>query len=326
MSTHPAPPFEIVGAGRLAVGSPQALSELRRDVFRSVGPRYGTGILYGIGFTEGLIDALRVVQSFDGQGRGRGEPQLAGPVLPLLFEPSHGRIETRFAGALHRSIEAELHAHSFSAAQDPICFVTAGYAAGWYTELLDAQILVKETTCVGRGDAHCSFEARRLDDWTGDASMAEILPYLDISALRARARSAAAAQDSASMEDGDDEAMMCSDPSSPAVHVWGPVMVLPYSGADDCSVAIDTIVGDIGAGQVRVVLVDLLGMRLDSIEAAGLTQLLAYVRGHEMESIVVGISRLEGSRLGVPVTSTLCVPDMAEGIALSFQMLNDSRC
>ena len=71
-------------SGRIAVGSPELLSELRWDVFQSVGPRYGHGVLYGIGFTEGLIDALRVTRTF--QGCTDPVAQLAGPALPLLFE------------------------------------------------------------------------------------------------------------------------------------------------------------------------------------------------------------------------------------------------
>jgi len=311
--------FDVSGAGRLAVGSLEALSELRRDVFRSVGPRYGTGILYGIGYTEGLIDALRVLRAFEEPAHAR--PSLAGPALPILFEPSGGKLEGRFGGRLVHSVEADLHGHSFGAPEQPVCFVTAGYAAGWYTELLGTPILVKETCCRARGGEHCLFEARRADDWDSDPWIAEVRPYLDVEALRKRARANLERLESGSTYE--EENLATFDPTSPAVHVWGPVMILPYSGADDCSAAIDTIVGDIGSGQVRVVLLDLLGMRLDSIEAAGLTQVLAYLHYHEMESILVGLSSHEGTKLGVPLGGTLCVSDMAEGIALGFQMLNE---
>jgi len=311
--------FNGSGAGRLAVGSEDALADLRRDVFKSVGPRYGSGILYGIGYTEGLIDALRVAQQFD--STTATSPCLAGPPLPLLFDPNTGRLSGRFRGDLTGSIEARLHAQRFGSSEAPVCSVTAGYAAGWYTEILATPILVKETACSGKGDSACCFEARPADQWDEDPEMAEVLPYLDIPALRERARAAlaSAAQASATLEDADSLATF--DPSSPAVHVWGPVMILPYSGADDCSAAIDTIVGDIGSGQVRVVLLDLLGMRLDSIEAAGITQVLSYLQHHEMESILVGVSRNDGTRLGLPVCDTLCVSDMAQGIALGFQMV-----
>lgn len=319
--TSPPLDFEANDSGRLAVASSDALRELRRDVFLAVGPAYGKGILYGIGFSEGLVDALHVIRAFDADAGPRDPARLAGPGLPLLFEPAALSGPRGFQGRLRNPIEAHVHGHCFPDALDPVCFVSAGYAAGWYTELLGTPVLVKEIECWGCGHERCLFEARPLREWVedGDGAIRELLPYLDVEALRERARS--------SLPDAScsgEEETPRFDPRSPAVHVWGPVMILPYSGAADCSAAIDTIVGDVGAGEVRVVLVDLLGMRLDPIEAAGLTQVLAHLREQQMESILVGLSSTEGHRLGVPVSSTLCVPDMAHGIALGFQMVQSS--
>jgi hypothetical protein len=101
-------------------------------------------------------------------------------------------------------------------------------------------------------------------------------------------------------------------------------MILPYSGADDSAAAIETIMGDVGADQVRVVIVDVLGMRLEPLELAGLSQVLTYVRAHEMESILVGMPLRETQRMGRALDSTLCVDDMEQGIALGFQMVHVS--
>ena len=307
-------------SGRLAVGSPELLSELRWDVFQSVGARYGQGVLYGIGFTEGLIDGLRVTRTF--QGTPDPVAQLAGPPLPLLFDPQPARSPGCFSGRLHEALEARLHLERFDASQDPICFVTAGYAAGWYTELLGQTVLVRELSCRARGDATCSFEARPLEQWSGDRVIGELVPYLDVSALRARAQASLPEEREAESAEGD--LFGSFDPQSPAVHVWGPVMILPYSGADDSAAAIDTIMGDIGADQVRVVIVDVLGMRLEPLELAGLSQVLTYLHAHEMESILVGMPRRETQRMGRALDSTLCVDDMKQGIALGFQMVHAS--
>jgi hypothetical protein len=308
-------------SGRLAVGSPELLGELRWDVFQSVGAAYGQGVLYGIGFTEGLIDALRVTRAF--QSSPDPFARLAGPALPLLFEPQPGSRLDCFTGSLGDPLEARLHLERFGASQDPICFVTSGYAAGWYTELLGRTVLVRELSCRARGDAVCSFEARPLEDWSGDRVIGELVPYLDVSALRERAL--ASLPEERELESGAEGDLFGSfDPQSPAVHVWGPVMILPYSGADDSAAAIETIMGDVGADQVRVVIVDVLGMHLDSLELAGLSQVLTYVRAHEMESILVGMPRRETQRMGRALDSTLCVDDMQQGIALGFQMVHAS--
>ncbi len=308
-------------SGRLAVGSPELLSELRWDVFQSVGARYGQGVLYGIGFTEGLIDALRVTRTF--QSSIDPIAQLAGPALPLLFEPQPGRSMGCFVGEVRDPLEARLHVERFGLTQDPICFVTAGYAAGWYTELLGQTILVRETSCRACGDETCSFEARPLEAWSGDRVIGELIPYLDVRALRERAQ--ASVPEEREPDSGAEGNLFGSfDPRSPAVHVWGPVMILPYSGADDSAAAIETIMGDVGADQVRVVIVDVLGMRLDPLELAGLSQVLTYVRAHEMESILVGMPRRETQRMGRALDSTLCVDDMQQGIALGFQMVHAS--
>jgi hypothetical protein len=316
----PDPRFERPG-GRIAVGSPELLSELRWDVFQSVGARYGHGVLYGIGFTEGLIDALRVTRTF--HGSAEAVAQLAGPALPLLFDPQPGRGHGCLTGRLREPLEARLHLERFGASEDPICFVTAGYAAGWYTELLGLTVLVREHGCCGRGDAACSFEARPLEHWNDDAVIGELIPYLDVNALRERAQ--ASLPDERSAESAAEGDLFGSfDPQSPAVHVWGPVMILPYSGADDSAAAIETIVGDVGAGQVRVVIVDVLGMHLEPLELAGLSQVLTYLRAHEMESILVGMPPRDTQRMGRALDSTLCVDDMQQGIALGFQMVHAS--
>ena len=48
---------------RTAFEDPAALSALRRDAFESVGPRYGIGIVYGLGFAEGMFGGLHVIEN-----------------------------------------------------------------------------------------------------------------------------------------------------------------------------------------------------------------------------------------------------------------------
>ncbi len=108
------------------------------------------------------------------------------------------------------------------------------------------------------------------------------------------------------------------DPMSPAAHIWGPVMVLPYSGAADSMAALDTVDDDLGTSQVRVVVVDVTGARIEALEAAGLAQLLDHIEGAGAEAIVAGLSAEATPRFGL--ASPLLARDLSEGIALGFQM------
>lgn len=299
-----------------------ALRELRQHVFESLGPA-AAGVLYGIGYGEGRADGFRVTLGFEGGAPARA--RLMGPGLPLLFYPDSADLTGPFSGVLAASIEAELHREDFPPSDDPTCFVSAGYAAGWFSELARRELFVLETHCSTRGDADCRFEARPLSDWqrAADPRVAELLAALDLEQLAKRAREI-------SLAAGEAEGPMLGqfDPLSPAAHIWGPVMILPYSGAEDSEDALASVETDIGPDQVRVVVVDLTGARIDSLEAAGLARLLDRVEAMGLEAILVGFDRGDtppfrepGRRLAMP----LIAQDLSEGVALGFQMCQSSR-
>ena len=82
------------------------------------------------------------------------------------------------------------------------------------------------------------------------------------------------------------------DPLSPAVHVWGPVMILPYSGASDSLEARRDDLGDLGAGALRVVVLDLTGARIDALEAHGpVARCSRCSTRHKLETVLVGCLR-----------------------------------
>ena len=112
------------------------------------------------------------------------------------------------------------------------------------------------------------------------------------------------------------------DPMSPAAHIWGPVMILPYSGGADSADALETIQRDVGPDQVRVVLVDMTGARVGALEAMGLARLLDRVEGLGVEPILVGLDRNATGLLpsGRGLSQPLVARDLAEGIALGFQI------
>ncbi len=291
------------------------LRELRDEVFRSAGPADGIGILYGVGYTEGRADSLCLLGEFE--AGDDSAPRFAGPGVPILFEPEAPPGALPFRGQLAASPEADCHLASFPAAQGPVCFASAGYAAGWYSGLLGTRIEVVELVCRASGAEVCRFEAR--------TARGEGQPFetLDFDALDHWARELAG-----NREQTEGPMLGCFDPMSPAAHIWGPVMILPYSGGADCEQAIETVRNDIGPDAVRVVLVDVTGARIDALEAVALTRLLDRVEGLGIEPVLVGLDRnargpflQRGRELALPLTAR----DLAEGIALGFQLSRPQR-
>jgi hypothetical protein len=318
--------------GRLAFEDPDTLSCLRREAFESIGPVYAIGILYGLGFAEGMADGLRITQRFDG-GSAFARPA-GGSSIPMVFRPDGGDHGHRFAGSLFPSEEAAIHRRDYPEPEDPICFTSSGYAAGWYSAILGETILVHETACAARGDARCRFEARRLDDWLaeGPGWLDELLPYLDFEALRERAERQAAELEGATpepkAEEKEGDMMGGFDSMSPAVHVWGPVMVLPYSGTEDCLVALEAVQEDVGQDQIRVVVIDATGALINAVEAVGLTRLLDAFDSQNLETILVGIGEGGVEHLCRPageLRQPIVVRGISEGITLGFQMSLASR-
>ena len=62
----------------------EALACLRCDTFDSVGPTSGIGILYGLGFTQGMRDGVRSARAFEA---GDARSSHVGAGLPITFQP-----------------------------------------------------------------------------------------------------------------------------------------------------------------------------------------------------------------------------------------------
>jgi hypothetical protein len=298
---------------------PAALDELRRNAFETIGLPWAIGVLYGVGMGQGLRDGLRVTRAFGGVLSA--QPELPGAPIPMLFTPAAGRPSARVEGLLRHSLEARLHLSSYPAPADPICFVSSGYSAGWYSALFGEFYLVREMRCLAHGASECRFQARPTREWTGPEGewARELLPYLDYDQLLASARESLALDGNAS----EGELLGGFDALSPAAHVWGPVLVLPYSGAEDSLEAVLVIRGDLGPDQLRVVVIDVTGVRVEAIEAAGLARLIDALEGLGLESVIAGLRdpeplRQAGGRR--PLSLPLAAPDLTSAIALAFQL------
>ncbi len=298
----------------------RAMESLRRSVLEGMGPRYAQGVLYGIGFNQGLLDGLRVARDFDCPDEAA--PLLTGSPLAVVFPPVAQQHHEHFGGALSDSIEAELHLDTYPRSETPVCWMSSGYAAGWYTSLLGQPYLVKELNCIACGSESCEFEARTVSGWMeiSDPWINELLPYLDFDRMQDNAMEKLDQMEGMFIE-GD--MMGGFDPMSPAVHVWGNVMVLPYSGRLDSEAALDAILEDLGPGRLQVVVVDVTGAEIDSVEASGLLQLVDTLTSLGLETVLVGLCAQAAQEYLQPsscIALPLLADDSTEGISLAFQI------
>ena len=293
-----------------------ALGRLRDGAFRSVGVLDGIGVLYGLGYSEGRIEGMRVRLAFE--AAAGAAPRFAGPGVPILFVPEQTSLESSFTGVLIDSPEATHHSQTYPPTEQPVCFLSAGYAAGWYSEILHRPVLVSETECRADGADACRFEVRPASDWErpGDGRARALFDTLDFAALTESAHLL--------VEEREPEGSMLGafDPMSPVPHVWGPVMILPYSGGPDSDEVLEAIEEDLGPDRVRVVVIDVTGARIDSLEAVGLARLLDRVECLGAEPVLVGLDRNAHGpfRADAGLSLPLIAGDLEEAIALGFQI------
>ena len=204
----------------------------------------------------------------------------------------------------------------------PPCRASAGYTSGWLSGVLGTDVLAIETECVSRGDAQCRFEAREAEAWieSNDERAHALLADLPFAALRA-------ATTPADVPPDPDHGAAAFDPHSPAVHVWGPVMVVPFSGEDETLKAIELIGQDPGASDVSVVVLDLTGTLVDEgFGAVALERALEAVSSWGAEALLTGVSPLsEPAVAGIEQPHLIVQKDLQEAIALAFQIAEATR-
>jgi hypothetical protein len=230
-----------------------------------------------------------------------------------------GRVPLEVRGLWPEGREAR--AGGLEAVGSPGCVASVGYTSGWLSGLLGIDLLAVETACRARGAHACRFLARPLPDWQAgdDPAARRWLAALPYPALRAALAGLEAP--------GWPGAAPAFDPESPAVHVWGPVMVLPFAGADETLHAVELIGLDPGARDVAVVVLDLTGTLLDEgFGALALERVLDAIRSWGAETVLAGVSPLsEPVVAGLEQPHLVVRKDLHEAIATAFRIAEASR-
>jgi hypothetical protein len=284
--------------------------------------------LFQIGLIHGLRDAERVL-------RGEFLPLRPGldtvaassaaastPLAMRLGARGHDGAGGAIAipGCWPECYEADARLSRLGPSAGPSCALSAGYTSGWLSGALDADILVLESHCLAAGDSDCAFLAREVEGWRedGHAEAGRLADAIDFARCRELVRSHPA--DAPDLRDLTDTLEL--DPRDPVVHVWGPVMVMPYGEAEEALHAIDMLTRDPGTDEVTVVVVDLRHAAIDEgLGASVLEQVVDIIGAWGAEAILAGVNPLcEAAVASVEARHLLIRKDLPEAIAVAFQI------
>lgn len=299
---------------------------LHADLAARHEPAHALATLVQLGFLHGMRDAVRGAARMSAQVRPGPQPAVTALLLPLaLGARPRGtpRGEVALLGTWPGAPEADARLAHLGRGKAVSCGLSTGYTAGFYSGLLERDLVAVERACVTKGDDVCRFEVRDAGAWRerGDAAALALLDALPFEAFRALASSAAALREPAPAA-----ASHCED-EGPVVHVWGPVMVMPFGEPEEALRGLALIGRDPAARDVSVVVLDLADVILDdAFGASTLESVVEAIEGWGAEPVLAGVSPL--SERAVDALTARGVPvhkDLPLAIASAFQIAQVQR-
>ncbi len=304
---------------------PHFLTALHAELRSELGNSDANLTLLQMGFLHGLQDAMRVVSA----AFGSEQPESQSPAGPSLAFQLRATANSAQPGAISleglwpEHIEASAYLAALGEPEHPACFLSAGYTSGWLTGTLDADILALESSCSACGADSCNFSAREASVWreSGDPTALKILESLPFAVFRAFVGANLDSQDERK------PALDRGDQDSSIVHIWGPVMVIPFQSGDAALNAVELIGRDPAARDVSVVVVDLSGAIIDeAFDAIALEQLVELIEAWGAEVIFAAVSPLSEAAIADLEQQPLLIhKDLAGAIAAAFQLANAQR-
>jgi predicted hydrocarbon binding protein len=155
-----------IGGTRFMWAQARGMALAFRDTIADIYGEKGTEqILYKFGYSLGSQEARAFIERF--KLKDPLEKLAAGPVyfaysgwafVELLPSSRPVPDEECFVTYNHPgSFEAEYYIMEKKKADHPICFINAGYSAGWTAECFGLPLEAREVTCQAKGDEHCTF-------------------------------------------------------------------------------------------------------------------------------------------------------------------------
>jgi len=287
--------------------------------------------LFQIGLLHGLRDATRICRNHDDASPMPLRPTAETTSLVMHWTSGAcaddaGRLSIQ--GCWPEGHEASARCSRLGAGTSPQCWLSAGYTTGWLCGTLDRSIVVREVECASTGAAACRFEAREAAEWmaSNHDDMHWLLSSVPFEAFRKLAASPPIDRDgrpatgAAGLEGSFDR-------SQPVVHIWGPVMVLPFTTLDEALGTVDMLGRDPGIREIRAVVVDLREQPLDEgFGAAALEQILETIESWNAQSLVTGVCPAsEAAVTSLEASHLVLRKDLSEAIATAFQISDAQR-
>jgi hypothetical protein len=337
---------------------PNFLAALHGELARELGPEQTAATLLQMGFLHGLQDVTRALAA---TADARPERPVHA-IAHALRMPCRSRASSGAPGAIcvegawpdrHEASaylsalgsrpascaqRAQVSPSEPKASEDhqvgerkpsgSVCYLSAGYTSGWLSGAFDADLIAVETSCCATGQHVCQFVAREATEWSsrGDPRAARSVAALPFPALRAVVRKRFSSDREYPLPE-EIEVPGGMDRDAAAVHIWGPVMVLPYAGPNETLSALELLSRDPAASAVSVIVLDLGGAIIDeAFGALALEQLVQTAEGWGAEVIFVDPSPLSERALADLEHPPLLVEKGLEAaVALAFQIARSQR-
>jgi anti-anti-sigma regulatory factor len=293
---------------------PHFLGAMHAELEAELGSEDAATTLVQVGFIQGFHDAWRAV------GGELGEGIVLPPPLAIRFtavrnaQPA-GAIE--MVGSWPERTEASAHLSLIGPCSHVSCHLSAGYTSGWLSGTMDANILAIESSCAAAGAEECRFIAREADAWRADGNprAAALLAALPFDAIRDLVQSRSRDDAERLPQDG-------IDSDAAVIHIWGPVMVIPFTSGDEALRAVELISQDPAARDVSVVVVDLSGAIIDdAFGAMTLEQIIDSSEAQGAETIFAAVSSLSEPVVAELDRQPLLIhKDLSQAIAAAFQV------
>jgi purine catabolism regulator len=178
----------LLKGSRVMIFDATSLGMLRKDLIDTLGMDRAKGFLIRYGWSCGFQAYSNIKKQF--QWDEDQEGIFTGPIMHTLqgfalsevfcnIDPRTGASD--YKGYWSNSYEAEQHILHFGHHHEPVCWNSIGYASGYSSARLGKQVIYKEVQCVGKGDEHCSFIGKTVEDW-GEEIIPE-LAYYEVSKI-----------------------------------------------------------------------------------------------------------------------------------------------
>jgi hypothetical protein len=300
------------------------LGALHGELCEELGPEEAAATLLQIGYLQGLRESRRLLEDpLAEKALEAGSAHSSPLAMQLRARPAPAAGAIAFEGSWPERGEASARLASLGVAARSACAVSCGFTSGWLAGLLDADLLAVETSCAATGAEACRFEVRDAETWRAlDDPVARAgLDALPFAALRELVLERTAPPADPTPE------RPGLDANAAVVHIWGPVMVVPYAGPDEALAAIELVGRDPGAREVSVIVLDLTGSVLDEgFAAAALERIVELIESRGAELLLAGVSPLSESVLAGLERRPIGVhKDLDHAVAAAFQIAEAQR-